>query len=110
MLDFIKRNIFILIIFFTTLLLGFITFFTFLDKSFINLNQQNLKILLYTNLFFLILFFILIFKEISNSIKANIYVKGSVANRKYIVFFSLFTLIPSILISIFSIYFFICFR
>ena len=89
MLDFIKRNIFILIIFFTTLLLGFITFFTFLDKSFINLNQQNLKILLYTNLFFLILFFILIFKEISNSIKANINVKGSVANRKYIVFFSL---------------------
>ena len=84
MLDFIKRNIFILIIFFTTLLLGFITFFTFLDKSFINLNQQNLKILLYTNLFFLILFFILIFKEISNSIKANINVKGSVANRKYI--------------------------
>ncbi len=106
MLDFIKRNIFILIIFFTTLLLGFITFFTFLDKSFINLNQQNLKILLYTNLFFLILFFILIFKEISNSIKANINVKGSVANRKYIVFFSLFTLIPSILISIFSLFIF----
>ena len=106
MLDFIKRNIFILIIFFTTLLLGFITFFTFLDKSFINLNQQNLKILLYTNLFFLILFFILIFKEISNSIKANINVKGSVANRKYTVFFSLFTLIPSILISIFSLFIF----
>ena len=106
MLDFIKRNIFILIIFFTTLLLGFITFFTFLDKSFINLNQQNLKIFLNTNLFFLILFFILIFKEISNSIKANINVKGSVANRKYIVFFSLFTLIPSILISIFSLFIF----
>ena len=43
MLDFIKRNIFILIIFFTTLLLGFITFFTFLDKSFINLNQAKFK-------------------------------------------------------------------
>ena len=106
MLDFIKRNIFILIIFFTTLLLGFITFFTFLDKSFINLNQQNLKILLYVNVIFLLLFFILIFKEISNSIKANINVKGSVANRKYIVFFSLFTLIPSILISVFSLFIF----
>tara|TARA_Y100001958_G_scaffold159498_1_gene161290 strand:+ start:1530 stop:3293 length:1764 start_codon:yes stop_codon:yes gene_type:complete len=104
--DFIKRNIFILIIFFTTLLLGFITFFTFLDKSFINLNQQNLKILLYVNVIFLLLFFILIFKEISNSIKANINVKGSVANRKYIVFFSLFTLIPSILISVFSLFIF----
>ena len=106
MIDFIKRNIFILIIFFTTLLLGFITFFTFLDKSFINLNQQNLKILLYVNVIFLLLFFILIFKEISNSIKANINVKGSVANRKYIVFFSLFTLIPSILISVFSLFIF----
>ena len=87
MFDFIKRNIFILIIFFTTLLLGFITFFTFLDKSFINLSQQNLKILLYVNIIFLILFFVLIFKEISNSIKSNISVRGSVANRKYIVFF-----------------------
>jgi len=106
MIDFIKRNIFILIIFITTLLLGFITFFTFLDKSFINLNQENLKNLLYINIIFLILFFVLIFKEISNSIKSNINVKGSIANRKYIVFFSLFTLIPSLLISVFSLFIF----
>ena len=106
MIDFIKRNIFILIIFFTTLLLGFITFFTFLDKSFINLNQENLKNLLYVNVVFLILFFVLIFREISNSIKSNINVKGSIANRKYIVFFSLFTLIPSLLISVFSLFIF----
>ena len=106
MIDFIKRNIFILIIFFTTLLLGFITFFTFLDKSFINLSQQNLKILLYGNIVFLVLFFVLIFREISNSIKDNINVKGSIANRKYIIFFSLFTLIPSILISVFSLFIF----
>ena len=106
MLDFIKRNIFILIIFITTLLLGFITFFTFLDKSFINLSQQNLKYLLYINIIFLILFFVLIFREISNSIKDNINVQGSIANRKYIVFFSLFTLIPSILISVFSLFIF----
>ena len=106
MLDFIKRNIFVLIIFITTLLLGFITFFTFLDKSFIDLSQQNLKYLLYINIFFLILFFTLIFKEISASIKDNINVRGSIANRKYIIFFSLFTLIPSILISIFSLFLF----
>ena len=106
MFDFIKRNIFILTIFFTTLLLGFITFFTFLDKSFINLNQRNLNYLLYSNIIFLILFFILIFKEISNSIRDNINVKGSIANRKYIIFFSLFTLIPSILISVFSLFIF----
>ena len=106
MLDFIKRNIFILIIFITTLFLGFITFFTFLDKSFINLSQQNLKFLLYGNIVFLVLFFVLIFREISNSIKDNINVKGSIANRKYIIFFSLFTLIPSILISVFSLFIF----
>ena len=106
MVDFIKRNIFILIIFFTTLLLGFITFFTFLDKSFINLSQQNLKFLLYINIFFLIIFFILIYREVSNSLKNNINVKGSIANRKYILFFSLFTLIPSILISVFSLFIF----
>ncbi len=106
MLDFIKKNIFILIIFFTTLLLGFITFFTFLDKSFINLSQQNLKYILYANIIFLVIFFVLIFKEISSSIKDNINVKGSVANRKYIIFFSLFTLIPSILISVFSLFIF----
>ncbi len=106
MFDFIKRNIFILIVFITTLFIGFITFFTFLDKSFINLSQQNLKYLLYINIFFLVLFFALIFKEISNSIKDNINVKGSIANRKYILFFSLFTLIPSILISVFSLFIF----
>ena len=106
MLDFIKKNIFILIIFFTTLLLGFITFFTFLDKSFINLSQQNLKYILYANIIFLVIFFVLIFKEISSSIKNNINVKGSIANRKYIIFFSLFTLIPSILISVFSLFIF----
>ena len=106
MLDFIKKNIFILIIFFTTLFLGFITFFTFLDKSFINLSQQNLKYILYANIIFLVIFFVLIFKEISSSIKDNINVKGSIANRKYIIFFSLFTLIPSILISVFSLFIF----
>ena len=106
MFEFIKRNIFILAIFFTTLLLGFITFFTFLDIGFVNLSQQNLKYLLYANIIFLILFFILIFREISSSIKSNINVRGSIANRKYIVFFSLFTLIPSILISVFSLFIF----
>ena len=75
MLDFIKRNIFILIIFFTTLLLGFITFLTFLDKSFINLIKQNLKILFIFKYIFLILFLYLFLKKFQNSIKNNINVK-----------------------------------
>ncbi len=106
MLNFIKKNIFIVIIFFITLLLGFLTFLTFLDKSFIKLNDQNLQYLLLSNIFLLIIFFLFIFLEVKNSIKSEIVVEGSRANRKYIAFFSLFTLIPSILISAFSLFLF----
>ena len=48
----------------------------------------------------------MIFIEIKNSIKNEIAIEGSRANRKYITFFSLFTLIPSILISVFSLFLF----
>ncbi len=106
MVDFIKKNIFIIIIFFVTLLVGFLTFLTFIDKSFFELNEKNLKILLITDILLLLIFFVIIFTEIKNSIKNNINVRGSVSNRKYIIFFSLFTLIPSLLISIFSLFIF----
>ena len=106
MLNFIKKNLFIIIIFFITLLLGFVTFLTFLDKSFIKLNDQNLQYLLLSNIVLLIIFFLFIFLEVKNSIKSEIVVEGSKANRKYIAFFSLFTLIPSILISAFSLFLF----
>ena len=106
MIDFIKKNLFIAIIFIITLSLGFLTFLTFIDKSFITLNELNLQILLISNIALLILFFIIIFLEIRNSLKDDINTKGSRANRKYIAFFSLFTLIPSILISIFSLFLF----
>ena len=101
-----KRNLFIIIIFIFTLSLGFITFLTFIGKSFINLNDNNLQILLIFNFILLIIFFILIFFDIKNSIKSNINVKGAIANRKYIISFGLFTLIPSLLISIFSLFIF----
>jgi Signal transduction histidine kinase involved in nitrogen fixation and metabolism regulation len=48
----------------------------------------------------------MIFVEVKNSIRKDINVSGSFANRKYITFFSLFTLIPSLLISIFSLFLF----
>ena len=101
-----KRNLFIITIFIITLSLGFITFLTFIGKSFINLNDDNLQILLIFNLLLLFVFFALIFIDIKNSIKNNINVKGAVANRKYIISFALFTLIPSLLISIFSLFIF----
>ena len=106
MLTFIKRNLFIIIIFLLTILLSFITFLTFIDRSFIELNDQNLQLVLIINIIFLLIFFVLIFIDIKNLIKNNINVRGSIANRKYIISFGLFTLIPSLLIAIFSLFIF----
>jgi len=104
MFDFIKKNIIIGLIFIITLSLGFLTFLTFIDKSFIKLSDENLQILLIINVVLLILFFFLIFREVKNSLKIDIDISGSQVNRKYITFFALFTLIPSILISLFSLF------
>ncbi len=106
MAEFIKKNIFIILIFFITLFVGFITFLTFIDKSFIQLNDNNLQYLLLANIILLIFFFFFAFLEIKNSIKKEINVEGAKSNKKYITFFALFTLIPSILISIFSLFLF----
>ena len=106
MLEFIKKNIFIILIFLITLFVGFITFLTFIDKSFIQLNEVNLQYLLLVNIVLLLFFFVFVFLEIKKSIKNEIDVKGSKSNKKYITFFALFTLIPSILISIFSLFLF----
>ena len=106
MIDFIKKNIFIIIIFLISLLLGFITFLTFIDKSFLKLSDDNLQFLLIGNIVLLILLFFMIFSEVQNSLKIDVDVSGSKANRRYITFFVLFTLIPSILISLFSLFLF----
>ena len=106
MLDFIKKNIFICVIFIVTLSIGFLTFLTFINKSFLELNETNLQTLLILNVVLLLVFFVLIFIEIKNSLRIDINLEGSKANKKYIAFFSLFTLIPSILISIFSLFLF----
>ena len=104
MIDFIKKNIIITLSFLITLSLGFVTFLTFIDKSFIKLNDQNLQILLIINIVFLLILFFIIFVEVKGSLKIDVDVSGSRANRKYITFFALFTLIPSILISLFSLF------
>ncbi len=106
MLSLIKRHVFIITVFIFTLIVSFITFLTFIGKNFILVDDTNLDYLLFLNIALLVFFFVIIFREILNSIKSNINVRGTVANRKYIVFFSLFTLIPSLLISIFSLFIF----
>ena len=106
MIDFLKKNLFIIILSIITLFIGFLTFLTFIDRSFIELNQNNLQFLLITNIILLLLLFIFIFLEIKRSIKTDIDKDGQKSNKRYITYFSLFTLIPSILISIFSLFLF----
>ena len=106
MLEFLKKNTFIIILSSIILFIGFLTFLTFIDRSFIVLNQSNLQYLLILNIFLLVLLFAFIFIEIKKSIRNDIDKDGLSANKKYITYFSLFTLIPSILISIFSLFLF----
>jgi len=106
MLEFLKKNIFIFILSTITLFIGFLTFLTFIERSFIELNQNNLQNLLIINIFLLFLLFLAIFKEIKNSIKVDIDKDGLTSNKRYITYFSLFTLFPSILISVFSLFLF----
>jgi len=106
MFNFIKKNIYIIILFIITLFIGFLTFLTFIDKSFIDLSEKNLQFLLILNIFFLFLLFIFIFIEIKSAIKSDIDKDGIKSNKKYITYFALFTFIPSVLISIFSLFLF----
>ena len=107
MLNFTKKNEFILSIFIITLALAIITFLTFIDRSFIKLNEKNLQNLLIVDLVLVFSFFVIIFFEILNVVKdkknKNV---SSKANIRYVTFFSLSTLLPSILIAIFSLFLF----
>ena len=106
MIDFIKKNLLIIIIFLTTLTLGFLTCLTFIDRSFIDLNEYNLQVLLISNIILIIFFIIIIIYQVKQYFRDNTDVNDIKTNKKYIAFFSLFTLIPSILISVFSLFLF----
>ena len=106
MREFIKKNIYLIFLFIITLSVSFLTFLTFIDKGFIKLSNINLQFLLLSNLILLALLFIFIFFEIDKSIKNDIDKNNLKTNKKYITYFALFTLIPSILISIFSLFLF----
>ena len=106
MYDFIKKNIYLIFLFIITLSIGFLTFLTFIDKGFIKLSDENLRFLLILNIFLLVLLFVFIFLEIKKAIKNDIDKDGLKSNKKYITYFALFTFIPSLLISIFSLFLF----
>ena len=104
MINFIKKNFIIGFFFVISLFLGLLAFLTFIDKSFIELSDENLQLILIANIGVLLLLFVMIFLEVKKSLKIDIDISGSKANRKYITFFALFTLIPSIVISLFSLF------
>ena len=106
MYDFIKKNIYLIFLFIITLSIGFLTFLTFIDKSVIELSDQNLQLLLIINVVLLVLLFVFIFLEIKKAIRNDIDKDGLKSNKKYITYFALFTFIPSVLISIFSLFLF----
>ena len=106
MYDFIKKNIYLIFLFIITLSIGFLTFLTFIDKSPVELSSQNLQYLLILNIVLLAFLFIFIFLEIKKTIKNDIDADGINSNKKYITYFALFTFIPSLLISIFSLFLF----
>ncbi len=85
------------------IIFGLLTFFIFTNQSFITLKNFNLQIILIADLVLLALFFGLItyetYKIISKKRKKKL---GSGVNLKYILYFSSTTLLPSIIIAVFS--------
>ena len=92
---------------FLCIFMGIVTFLTFINEGFIQLTDKNLQTLLIIDIFLLIVFFGLIFRNFYRFYyagKKN--KKGSETNLKYISIFSLFTVIPSLIVAIFSLFIF----
>ena len=80
-----------------------LTFSRFTNESFITLKDINLKQLLLVDLFLLLLFFSLLIIETYKSLNTKKKKKiGSEVNLRYIIYFSSTTLLPSIIIALFS--------
>ena len=92
---------------FLCIFMGIVTFLTFINEGFVTLTDKNLQTLIIIDFFLLLAFFGLIFKNFYRYYytgKKN--KKGSQTNLKYISIFSLFTLIPSLVVAIFSLFLF----
>jgi two-component system, NtrC family, nitrogen regulation sensor histidine kinase NtrY len=103
MIHIIKNNKWVIASSLICILFGVLTFFTFINQSFIKLTDSNLQILLFIDSFFFILFFTLIIKTTYKIFKEKKEGKlGSQTSLRYITFFTTITLVPSIIIAIFS--------
>tara|TARA_B100001057_G_scaffold140680_1_gene140388 strand:+ start:665 stop:2443 length:1779 start_codon:yes stop_codon:yes gene_type:complete len=103
MFKIIKNFNWIILSSFLCIFMGIVTFLTFINEGFVALTDQNLQTLLIIDIFLLLVFFTLIFKNFYRFYytgKKN--KKGSQTNLKYISVFSLFTVLPSLIVAIFS--------
>ncbi len=107
MFKIIKNFNWIILSSFLCIFMGIVTFLTFINEGFVPLTDQNLQVLLITDIILLLIFFTLIFKNFYRFYYAGKRNKtGSQTNLKYISIFSVFTLIPSLIVAVFSLFLF----
>ena len=107
MFKIIKNFNWIILSSFLSIFMGIVTFLTFINEGFVPLTDQNLQTLLIIDIFLLVIFFTLIFKNFYRFYytgKKN--KQGAQTNLKYISVFSLFTVTPSLIVAIFSLFIF----
>ena len=107
MFKIIKNFNWIILSSFLCIFMGIVTFLTFINEGFVPLTDQNLQTLLIVDIFLLLIFFTLIFKNFYRFYytgKKN--KKGAQTNLKYISLFSVFTVMPSLVVAIFSLFIF----
>ncbi len=107
MFKIIKNFNWIILSSFLCIFMGIVTFLTFINEGFVPLTDKNLQTLLIIDIFLLLIFFTLIFRNFYRFYytgKKN--KKGAQTNLKYISVFSLFTVIPSLIVAIFSLFIF----
>jgi len=107
MFKIIKNFNWIILSSFLCIFMGIVTFLTFINEGFVPLTDQNLQALLITDIILLLIFFTLIFKNFYRFYYTGKKNKtGSQTNLKYISIFSVFTLMPSLVVAIFSLFLF----
>ncbi len=107
MFKIIKNFNWIILSSFLCIFMGIVTFLTFINEGFVPLTDKNLQTLLIIDIFLLLIFFGLIFRNFYRFYytgKKN--KKGAQTNLKYISLFSLFTVIPPLVVAIFSLFIF----
>ncbi len=107
MFKIIKNFNWIILSSFLCIFMGIVTFLTFINEGFVPLSDKNLQTLLIIDILLLLIFFTLIFRNFYRFYytgKKN--KKGAQTNLRYISVFSVFTVIPSLIVAIFSLFIF----